>query len=116
LRLLLDELYSKEIAEQLRERGHDVLAVSEVPDLVSVSDEDLIDRAAKEGRAILTNNAGDFVPPIERSDHYGLVLTSDRSLPRSRNTIGLFVRLIDEFMSARPDDDALVGRIHWLAA
>ncbi len=34
MKLLLDEMYPRRLAEQLRAEGHDVVAVVELPDLV----------------------------------------------------------------------------------
>jgi hypothetical protein len=42
LRLLLDEMYTAAVAEQLRRRNHDVIAVAERADLRGTLDEDLL--------------------------------------------------------------------------
>jgi predicted nuclease of predicted toxin-antitoxin system len=42
VRLLLDEMYPRRLAEQLRDSGHDVVAVVEVPDLVSREDAEVV--------------------------------------------------------------------------
>ncbi len=115
LRLLLDERYSPAIAEQLRARGHDVESVDDRDDLRSLKDPALFAAAHSERRAILTNNVRDFVPLVQTAamqgdDHRGLLLTNDRSLPRSNRTFGT---LLDGLLSANPEDDALLNRTVW---
>jgi hypothetical protein len=88
LRLLLDEHYSPTIAQGLRGRGHDVVAVAERADLVGAADCDLLESAGNEGRVLVTNNARHLVPIATEllgtgGSHAGLVLTSDRSLSRA---------------------------------
>ena len=119
MRLLLDERYSPQIARRLRERGHDVISVSEQKHLRGLSDSELMHRMSNERRAILTNNVHDYVPLASSlvaagQGHAGLILTSDRSLPRRRNTIGRFVRVLNQFLSQEPRVDALRNRIRWL--
>jgi predicted nuclease of predicted toxin-antitoxin system len=119
LRLLLDEHLSPEIARQLRSRRHDVEAAVERPDLVSLPDHELFARMAAERRAILTNNVPDYIKLFNGAlgagqEHYGLLLIDDRSMPRARNTIGLFVRVLDEFLEAHPAEDALRNQLRWL--
>lgn len=119
MRLLLDERLSPEIARQLRSRRHDVQAAVERPDLVSLPDHELFARMAVERRAILTNNVPDYMKVFNAAlgssqEHYGLLLTDDRSMPRGRNTIGLFVRVLDEFLEAHPTEDALRNQLRWL--
>jgi hypothetical protein len=46
--------------------------------------------------------------------HAGLIFTSDRSLPRSRHTIGTYVTKLDEFLLAHPAELALEGQATWL--
>jgi len=119
LRLLLDEHLSPEIARQLRARSHDVEAAVERPDLVGLPDHELFARMAAERRAILTNNVPDYVKLFHAAlsagqEHCGLVLFDDRSMPRSRKTIGLFVRELDAFLQANPAEDALLNQLRWL--
>jgi hypothetical protein len=119
VRLLLDEMYSPEIARQLRVRGHDVVAVVERPGLVSRSDRELFELMAQERRAIVTNNVSDYIALFMQvsaagGDHSGLLLTDDRSMPRRRDAIGTFVRALDGFLSSHPDDAALKNQLRWL--
>lgn len=119
MRLLLDELYSRRIAEQLRKQGHDVSSVTERPDLQGLLDVELFSRMPAERRAILTENWGDFQQLITQAAasemaHYGVVFTSREQLPRSRNTIGLYVRVLDDFLGRHPAEDALMNSYRWL--
>jgi hypothetical protein len=119
VRLLLDEHYAKAIAEQLRDRGHDIVAATERSDLVGLMDSDLFAVAAAERRAIVTENWADLQRELRAFEasgttHYGVLFTSRRHLPRSANTIGLFVRVLDDFLSRHPADDALANSYCWL--
>ena len=114
MRLLLNEQYSTEIAAQLRSDGYDVASAHDVG-LVGIADRPLLETAATEERALVTNNVRDFAPlavswAAEGRDHHGLIFTSDRSLPRSRNTIGLFVDVLRRLLDAEPATDALRNR------
>jgi predicted nuclease of predicted toxin-antitoxin system len=120
LKLLLDEQFSADIATRLREREHDVLAVGERHDLISTDDETLLALSSAESRVLLTNNVRDFAPIATRwagdgRPHQGLVLVSDRTLGRSRNTIGAYVSTLDRFMRAHPAEDALREQNQWLS-
>jgi hypothetical protein len=121
LRLLLDEHYSHLIAEQLRERGHDVVAVTERPELTGVKDAELFRLMGTEGRTILTENWGDFQRELRDAaaqglTHYGVLFTSWGQLPRRKATIGLYVRVLHAFLERHPADDALVNDYRWLPA
>ena len=118
MRLLLDEQYSAEIAAQLRLHGYDVASVRDLS-LVGVSDTALLEAAAVEQRALVTNNVRDFAPlavrwAAEGRDHYGLIFISDRSLPRLRNTVGLFVDVLRRLLDAEPANEALRHQVRWL--
>jgi len=120
VKLLLDEHYSPEIARQLRARGHDV-AVAERANLVGLSDGELLRRMAQERRAIMANNVKDFMPLATRAalgadDHYGLLLTSDRSMPRRTDAIGRFVDALDAFLQCHQGEDSCYNQIRWLSA
>ena len=60
VRLLLDEMFSPAIAAGLRERGHDVIAVADRPDLRAKSDEEIFAWASAEARWLLNENVKDF--------------------------------------------------------
>ena len=119
MRLLLDELYSRQVAEQLRTRGHDVVSVKERDELAGLLDEQLFSLMPAERRAILTENWADFDRLIQRAaaegtTHYGVVFSSRQQLPRSRETVGLYVRVLDDFLTRHPADDALLNSSRWI--
>ena len=119
MRLLLDEHYSPRIAEELRRRQHDVVAARERPELRGLTDPALFASMASEGRAILTEDASDFLPlvssaTVRGTDHFGVVFTSPRQFPRTSRAIGRLVIALDAFLTANPADDALRGQSWWL--
>lgn len=88
--LLLDEMFSGTIAEQLRAKGHDVLAVVADPALVALPDEQILAHAVSAGRALVTANIKDFIPLDLRyraasQDHAGLILVSAKTFPQDRS-------------------------------
>ena len=119
MRLLLDEHYSPRIAVQLRQRGHDVVAARDRPELRGLNDAHLFTLMPAERRAIVTEDAADFLPLVRAAivrgtDHFGVVLTSPRQFPRTSRAIGRLVAALDAFLRARPADDALRGQTWWL--
>ena len=118
MKLLLDEHYPNQIAVQLRKAGHDVVTVSD-SGLRRTEDEALLRIAVAQRRVLVTNNVGDF-QPISRlwltsgQDHFGIILTSDRSMPRHLRYAGLYVRALGPILVANPSDDALFNQIRWL--
>ncbi len=60
MRLLLDEMWSPEIAKQLRRREHDVISALDRDDVRVLSDEDLLELARKERRVVVTRDVGDY--------------------------------------------------------
>src|SRR5919204_3635744 len=97
LRLLIDEMYPAVVAEQLRRRGHDAVAVSERKELRALTDSAIFDEAHQDRRAVVTENVADYVPLAEDCDqrgraHHGLVLVDPAKFPRGhRRTIGRLV-------------------------
>jgi len=116
VKALLDEQLSNEIAELLRSRGHDVVAVTERDDLLQVSDERLLDAAHQEERAVITNNIKDFRPiaanrTLSGQGHGGLILLpSKRS--RSRAAIGALADSIESILNAHPK--GIANREEWV--
>jgi Domain of unknown function (DUF5615) len=121
LKLLLDEMYTAAVAEQLRERDQDVIAVAERADLRGTPDEDLLIWAQTEDRALVTDNQRDFIPLHHRyiasgHDHKGLILTNNRRFPRGQPaTTGKLVVSLDEFLhTTAPSIARNPSFIHWL--
>lgn len=118
MKLLLDEHYANAIAAELRAAGHDVVTVSECG-LAGTDDEPLLAFASSEDCALLTNNARHFIAIVGRwattgRDHCGLLLTSDRSMPRAKSTVGLYVMTLAKLMDANPAGRALANHVRWL--
>jgi Domain of unknown function (DUF5615) len=87
--LLLDEMFSGSIAEQLRAAGHDMLAVVTDPALVTLADDQILAHATTTGRALVTANIKDFMPLDARyraasQTHAGLILVSSKTFPQDR--------------------------------
>ncbi|HWY19111.1 MAG TPA: DUF5615 family PIN-like protein [Solirubrobacteraceae bacterium] len=121
MKLLLDEMYTAAVAEQLRERDHDVIAVAERADLRGTLDEDLLSWAQAEDRALVTDNQRDFIPIHHRRiasghDHKGLLLTTNRRFPRGQPaTTGKLVVALDLFLHTTASSIARnPSFIHWL--
>lgn len=121
MKLLLDEMYTAAVAEQLRERDHDVIAVSERVDLRGSTDEDLLVWARTEDRALVTDNQRDFIPIHHRAvsrghDHKGLILTNNRRFPRGQPaTTGKLVVALERFLhTTAPSIARNPSFIHWL--
>ena len=105
--LLLDEMFSPAIAAELRELGHDVIAIAERPDLRSKSDEEVFAWASAERRWLLTENVKDFRPIMLRAlpagpPGCGLLFTSSRAFPRSRKNPGSLIRALHAWLNAGP--------------
>lgn len=115
--LVLDEMFPPAIAEELRRRGHDVIAVAADPHLRAISDLELFAWAAQQRRRLVTENAKDFRRLLADTGTAGpgLLLTSSRSFPRSRRAPGDLITALEAWLSnpddtARPPEDWLVRR------
>lgn len=103
MKLLLDEMLTPRIAVALRERGHDAVAVKEMPDVIGAPDEAIMARARAEGRAVVTNNTRDFrrlhaeaVTPGGPGSH-GLVLLPS-TLRRTQADVAQIVDRLDALL------------------
>lgn len=114
VRLLLDEHFSPEIARQLRDRGHDVIAVKEHPALIGRPDRVHFAAMPEQRRAIVTQDLGDFRPLLAQAMRagtktFGLVCVPAR-VSLSRQAIGRLVTSLEELLQAHPHDDDLIER------
>lgn len=119
MRLLLDEMFSPELARALRVRGHEVVAVGERGDLSGAPDAEVLATAAREERAVLTEDVADFAALAgdyarRRQAHHGIILTSAARFTRRRAGLGGLVGALDAFLSEHPAVAALHGQTRWL--
>jgi len=88
-RLLLDEMFSDDIAEQLCAKGFDVISVVADAAVVGLPDDQVLTYATTEERALVTANIKDFVPLDGRyraagQSHAGLILVSTKTFSQNR--------------------------------
>ena len=120
MKILLDEHFPPAVAEQLRARGHDVVAVLERPGLRGLPDALLLAAAQIEERAVSTENVPDFLRldaehRARQTPHWGLVFTSNRRFPRGeRGTVGALVLALDAIMCKWQRVGEASGRVLWL--
>lgn len=89
MKLLLDEQISGKVAERLRDRGHDVVAVTDDASLRGLGDPDIFEAAQEQGRALVTYNRVDFEPIVRECarmtrEHYGLVIVHPTRFPNAQ--------------------------------
>ncbi len=117
MKLLLDEMYSWRVAEQLRLRGHDVVAVKEREDLRKSADAFIFAVAQAEGRAVVTENVDHFqrlnlLSISEARVHCGLIYTTNHAFPRGNpRAVGNMVRALDVLLVSDLEID---GQEVWL--
>lgn len=88
MKLLLDEMHAPSIAEALIDGAFDVVAVAAQPALRAIADDDLLEYATAEGRAVVTENVGDFTSlatqwVAEGRAHAGLIFTNPSRFNRA---------------------------------
>jgi Domain of unknown function (DUF5615) len=105
LKALLNAHLSPRLAQALRERGHDVVALVERDDIPDSAPDSLVMKiAATEGRAVVTNNIKDFRSIaanriISGEGHSGLLLIPHTVMRTRAATAGLaeaIDRLLDQ--------------------
>ena len=116
--LLLDEMFSGAIAEQLRAKGHDVLAVVADPSLIALPDEQILARAASTGRALVTANIKDFIPLDARyraasQADAGLILVSAKTFPQDRGYTAAVASALAGLLDQSPELQA--GHVTFLS-
>jgi predicted nuclease of predicted toxin-antitoxin system len=120
VRLLIDEMYPGAVAEQLRKAGHDAVSLHYDPETRALDDSAVCGLALAAGRAVVTENAADFLRILRYRAATGepaptLVITSNRSFPRhSDSFIGQAVRALCAFCETHQGADAASGAVHWL--
>lgn len=112
VKLLLDTHHSPRAAERLRSEGRDVTAAADDQLLAALTDEELLRAAARDGRALVTENARDF-DRIVRSwapageHHAGVVFTSPRRYHRGSSGYPQnFAIALHKLLADPPEADA----------
>jgi predicted nuclease of predicted toxin-antitoxin system len=115
--LLLDEMFSPRIADELALVGIDCRAVVADPVLRAQSDLEIFDSAVREDRVLVTNNVPDF-ESLRRAREAaggpvpGLVYTCDVTFPRAKAYAS---RLVTALAAAAADrETAACGGVLWL--
>lgn len=98
-RLLLDEMISPTVARALRDRGLDVTAVAESPELRALPDAAVLEHARQDGRILVTRDVADFGRLHQQwltdgRPHAGLVMVTEVMFPQNRNLVGALVRAL----------------------
>ncbi len=102
-RLLLDEIFGDDIAEQLRTKGHDVLAAAADSALTAMPDTAILAHASADGRAVVTRNIEDFLDldssyEATGTRHAGIVLVATKTFPHDGSAAGALVRALEKFL------------------
>lgn len=107
IRLYADENFELPVVEKLREKGYDILTVQEAGKAnQGIPDEEVLEFAIAENRAVITLNYNDF-KNLHRRDcnHYGIVICTSTRRKDDRDN---FAERID--LSLR-DKDSLAGEL-----
>src|SRR4051794_3832226 len=111
-------MLSPDIAEQLRERGHDVQAIA-ASDHAALDDPEVLDVARSQRRAVVTNNVRDFrslhIAAVQPGGggHYGMVFMSG-TFRRTKADIGRIVVALEAKLTAYPGLEDLANAEDWL--
>jgi hypothetical protein len=116
VKLLLDEMISSIVAEQLRARDRDVEVVSGRRELRGLTDQNLFEYAQTVERSVVTYNRHDFLELDRRHRstnrrHYGIVILNPKRFLRGPGSIGPLVISLDRLIAAGPPYESF---IHWL--
>ena len=118
VRLVLDEMYSPRIADDLCERGVDAVAVCGHDVLAGLSDDRVLEWATAERRCLVTENVRDFERiraawVDQQRVAAGLIYLSARRFPR---TPGATKQIVDAISKAAATEHVPpAGGVVWLA-
>lgn len=119
MKLLLDEMYPARLAQALRERGADAEGVDERIQLRGLADEELLVVAAREGRALVSENVADFMRLYGEwgaagRGHAGIVIALSSRFSRTPAGYEVLVDSLVELCAQRPGPEALADAVHFL--
>jgi hypothetical protein len=112
-------MLSPAIARELRERGHDVLAIAEHPGWSALSDPEVPAVARTERRAVVTNNVRDYRPlhadaiTPGGAGHFGMVFMPG-NYRRTKADTGRIISALKAKLAEYPGDEDLANGECWL--
>jgi hypothetical protein len=119
VKLLLDEMYPVRLARALRERGTDAEGVDERSPLRGLSDEELLVAAAREGRALVSENVADFMRLYGEwgaagRRHAGIVIVLSARFSRTPAGHEVLVDSLVGLCAQRSGPEVLANAVHFL--
>ena len=114
MKWLVDEMFSPMVSEELRARGHDAVAVSEL-EMQGAPDDEVFDRAVEEHRVVVTENFADFAALVEgrhaeNEPCTAVVFVRKSSFPAGGALPAHLAEHLDRWAKANPDP---YGGLHW---
>ena len=112
-------MLDSELGVQLKTRGWDVESVQlEHRVLIGQDDDAVLAYSTGVERAVVTDNARDFVALHEQwltegRSHAGLVIAPSRQYPRAKKTLGIWIEGLDAFLKD-PPSQTLNNQCVWL--
>jgi predicted nuclease of predicted toxin-antitoxin system len=116
MRILLDaHISGRTVGKSLVEGGHDVRALDSEPEFERLSDPEVLQLAATEGRVLVTANVRDFEPLLrewagEERSHSGVILESSSV---RNEAFGVLISGVEETL-ADTDQEGWIDRVVWL--
>lgn len=103
------------VGRALRERGHEVLAADQSPELRELEDPELLRLAKEEGRILVTSNVGDFMEYITEwayagESHAGFIMVAYQV---KKERFGLLIRGMQQLLEGTSQEQ-WIDRIRWL--
>jgi len=112
-------MYPARLARALRERGTDAEGVDERGPLRGLADEELLVVAAREGRALVSENVADFMRlygewGVVGRRHAGVVIALSSRFSRTPAGYEVLVDSLVELSAQHREDEALADAVHFL--
>jgi uncharacterized protein DUF5615 len=119
VKLLLDEMYPARLTRDLPERGTDAQGVDERNPLRGLADEELLAVAAREGRALVSENVADFMRLYGEwgaagRRHAGIVIALSSRFSRTPAGYEALVDSLVDLCTQRSEPEALADAVHFL--
>lgn len=116
---MLDEMYPARLSRELRDRGSDAEGVDERGPLRGLADEELLVIAAREGRALVSENVADFMRLYGEwgaagRGHGGIVIALSSRFSRTPAGNEVLVDALAELCAQRSGGESLADAVHFL--